>query len=141
MSKEKIQQTPPPLGAPNRTDSIAMGFRFNPQLDAKLDKFMADNPEMTEYFTKLVKEHPERAIRTFAMRSMFRQENQALKNTVQMSQVKEWVDQYPGLEEKITSNIRTKNPITAAASFIRQAMGLKRSVEMTAPRNGVGASL
>jgi len=140
MSKEKIQQAPPMPGASVRSDSLAMGFKFNPQLDARLDKFMADNPEVTEYYTKLVKEHPDRAIRSFALRSMFRQENLALKNALQMPQVKQWVEQYPGLEEQISSRIRTTNPIMRAAAFIREAVGLKRSVDMT-PRTGTGMSI
>ena len=79
--------------------------------------------------------------RTFALRSMFKQENVALKNTMQMPQVKEWVGQYPGLEEQISAQIRTTNPIMRAAAFIKESLGLKRNVEMAATRTGVGMSI
>ena len=128
MSKEKIQQTPPPLRTAS-PDDIEMSFRVNPRIEAKIDKFLADNPAEAAYLTKLVKEHPERAIRTLAKNSMFRQENVALKNTIQMKQADEFVSQYPGLKEKISEGIQTKNPIWAGAAFIRRALGLQRSVE------------
>ncbi len=133
MSKEKIQQTPPPLKSTS-LDDIEMSFRINPRIEAKIDKFLAENPKEAAYITKLVKEHPDRAIRTLAKQSMFRQENVALKNTLQMKEAEDFVAQYPGLKEKISEGIETKNPIWAGAAFIRRALGLQRSVE--GPRIG-----
>ena len=125
------------MGAANRTELPEMTFRVNPVIDARLDKFMADNPEIAEGYTRLVKEHPDRAVRMLALRTMFKHEDIALKNALRMPGVKEWVGQYPGLEERIEAKIQTKNPIMRAAAFIREAVGLKRSVE----RAGVGMSV
>ena len=138
MAKEKIDnQSVQSTGPAHRTELPEMNFRVNPVIDARLDKFMADNPEIAEGYTRLVKEHPDRAVRMLALRTMFKHEDIALKNALRMPGVKEWVGQYPGLEERIEAKIQTKNPIMRAAAFIREAVGLKRSVE----RAGVGMSV
>jgi hypothetical protein len=141
--KEKNQPAaavPPPL---NGVSSSKTDFIINPELNARLDKFMADNPQITEHYTKLVKEHPDRAIRSFALRSMFRHEEIAHKNALQMPQVKQWVDQHPGLEQQITSKIKTTNPIMRAAVFIKEAIRVKGNIEFAppAPRVGTGISV
>jgi hypothetical protein len=138
MAKEKVDNQPAQsVGAASRAESSEMNFRINPLVDARLDKFIADNPDVAEHYTRLVKEHPDRAVRMLALRTMFKHEDIALKNALRMPGVKEWVSQYPGLEERIEAKIQTKNPIMRAAAFIREAVGLKRSVE----RAGVGVGM
>jgi hypothetical protein len=141
--KEKNQ---PAANMPATSTSMgpnARGFVVNPEIDARLDKFMADNPQITEHYTKLVKEHPERAIRAFALRSMFKHEEIAHKNALQLPQVKQWVDQHPGLEQQIASKIKTTNPIMRVAAFIREAVRAKGNIEFSppAPRVGTGISV
>jgi hypothetical protein len=142
MPKEKVQ---PAASAAPAANPPGDGFRVNAAIDARLDKFMADNPEMTEHFTKLVKEYPERAIRSLALRSMFKQEDMARQIERQMPQVKQWVAEHPGLEQQIESKIRTTNPISRMAAFITEAIRAKGRIEFsprpsTEPRIGTGVS-
>ncbi len=142
MPKEKVQ---PAASTAPAANPVGDGFRVNAAIDARLDKFMADNPEMTEYYTKLVKENPDRAIRSFALRSMFKQEDMTRQIERQMPQVKQWVSEHPGLEQQIESKIRTTNPISRMAAFITEAIRAKGRIEFaprttTAPRVGNGIS-
>jgi hypothetical protein len=116
------------------------GFLVNSQIDARLDKFMADNPEMTEHFTTLVKEHPDRAIRSFMLKSMFKHEKTAERNALQLPQVREWVEQNPGLAQEVASKIKTTNPIMRAAAFIRGIGRAKANIDFSPPatKTGIG---
>ena len=138
--KEKTQ---PAIAAPAASAGTTPrnGFVVNPEIDARLDKFMAENPQITEHFTKLVKENPDRAIRTFALRSMFRHEETAHKNAMQMPQVKQWVDQHPGLEQQIAAKIKTTNPIMRVAAFIKEAVKAKASIDFAPPRTNIGTGV
>ena len=141
MPKEKVQPAAPTAATAN---PLGDGFRVNAAIDARLDKFMADNPAITEHYTKLVKENPERAIRSFALRSMFKQEDMTRQIERQMPQVKQWVNEHPGLEQQIESKIRATNPISRMAAFITEAIRAKGRIEFaprTSPVTKVGAGI
>ena len=141
--KEKNQSAIPPV-ASTGVGSNGDAFRLNPEINARLDKFMADNPAITEHYTRLVKENPERAIRSMALNSMFRRE--ALERQVQrqMPQVQQWVKEQPGLKQQIESKIRTTNPLMRMAAFIKEAVKAKANIDFaprTASRVGNGVSV
>ena len=137
--KEKNQPA-----APTAVGTPEAGFSINPEINTRLDKFMAENPQITEHYTKLVKENPDRAIRSMALSSMFRRE--ALERQVQrqMPQVREWVKEQPGLEQQIEAKIRTTNPLMRMAAFIKEAVKAKATIDFaprTAPATSVGKGM
>ena len=71
-------KTPPPLNeAPSQQNpslSEERILRVNPEVDRRLDGFMQANSKLTDYYTNLVKEHPERAVRSFMLGKMFKHE-------------------------------------------------------------------
>ncbi len=132
--KEKNQ---PAVGAP--AASTAAGtperqFKYNEAVDARLSKFMEANPDITQSCTQLVKQYPERAIRSLALREMFRQEDMARRIDRQMPQVQQWVKEHPGLEQQIESKIRTTNPLKRMAAFISEAVMAKGRIEFSPPK-------
>jgi hypothetical protein len=139
--KEKNQTTAASLGLPATRGTTREGFLFNDQIDARLTKFMADNPEITEHYTKLVKENPDRAIRSFMLRTMFKHEAIAERNTLQAPQVREWANQNPEVAQKVAAQIKTMNPIMRAAAFIRGIGRAKASMEFSPPAQKTGVSI
>jgi hypothetical protein len=141
MPKEKTQTTVTPSGLPPIRGTTKEGFLFNDQIDARLNKFMADNPGITEHYTKLVKENPDRAIRSFMLRTMFKHEAIAERNSLQAPQVKAWADQNPEVAQKVAAQIKTMNPIMRAAAFIRGIGRAKASMEFAPPAEKAGVSI
>jgi hypothetical protein len=139
--KEKNQTTVTPPGLPPIRGLTKEGFVFNDQIDARLTKFMTDNPEITEHYTKLVKENPDRAIRSFMLRTMFKHEAIAERNALQAPQVKEWANQNPEVAQKVASQIKTMNPIMRAAAFIRGIGRAKANMEFAPPAAKTGVSI
>ena len=139
--KEKNQPAVATPAASTGVGSPDSGFAINPEINARLDKFMADNPKITEHYTNLVKENPDRAIRSMALSSMFRRE--ALERQVQrqMPQVKEWVKEQPGLEQQIEAKIRTTNPLMRMAAFIKEAVKAKANIDFAPPRNSASTGV
>ncbi len=118
------------------------GFSFNAQIDARLTKFMGDNPEITEHYSKLVKEHPDRAIRSFMLRTMFKHDAIAERNALQAPQVREWANQNPEVAQKVAEKIKTTNPIMRAAAFIKGIGRAKANIEFAPPPSTkVGVSI
>lgn len=140
--KEKNQPAVTP-SAPS-TGVGSPGFRINPDIDARLSQFMADNPEITEHYKNLVKENPERVVRRLALGSMLRREEMARQVERQMPQVRQWVKENPGLEEQIEAKIRTTNPLKRMAAFISEAVRAKARIDFApknAPSTGTGISI
>ncbi len=143
-TKEKTQPAVAASAGSVKAGSPEGGFAVNPEINARLDKFMADNPQITEHYTKLVKENPDRAIRSMALNSMFRREALERQIQRQMPQVQQWVKEQPGLEQQIEAKIRTTNPLMRMAAFIKEAVKAKANIDFapsTAPRAGTGMSV
>lgn len=139
--KEKNQTTVIPPGLPATRGTTKEGFLFNDQIDARLTKFMADNPDITEHYTKLVKENPDRAIRSFMLRTMFKHEAIAERNSLQGPQVREWANQNPEVAQRVAEKIKTTNPIMRAAAFIRGIGRAKANMEFAPPAAKTGVSI
>jgi hypothetical protein len=140
--KEKNQPAVTPSAPSNSVNPS--GFRFNPDIDARLTQFMTENPEIAEHYKNLVKEHPDRVVRRLALGSMLRREEMARQVERQMPQVKQWVAEHPGLEEQISSKIRTTNPLKRMAAFISEAVRAKARIDFgpkNAPSTSTGMSI
>jgi hypothetical protein len=88
-------KNPPPL---NETAPSAQSLteerilRINPEVNNRLDGFIQANPKMNDYYASLVKENPERAIRSFMLNKMFKHEADMRQTARQAPQAKEWLD-------------------------------------------------
>src|SRR5580698_2043341 len=108
-------KTPPPLNeasaqqAPGLTEERIL--RVNPEVDRRLDGFMQANTKLTDYYTNLVKDHPERAVRAFMLTKMFKHEAELRQTARQAPQAKEWLDQQePTIKQRIMDRLEKINP-------------------------------
>ena len=140
--KEKNQPT---VTSPAPSTGVGSpGFGINPEIDVRLTKYMAENPEITAHYTNLVKEHPDRVIRRLSLGSMLRREERERQIERQMPQVKQWVAEHPGLGEQIEAKIRTTNPLRRMGAFIAEAVRAKARIDFApknAPSTGTGMSI
>jgi hypothetical protein len=124
--------------APGLTEERKL--RVNPELDARLTRFMEANPKTTDYYTQLVKDNPERAVRALMLGKMLKHEDQMRLVEKQMPKVREWVEQTPGMLEKITERIKDVNPFYKEKAFVNEAMKIKSRLDFT-PKVGMGMSV
>lgn len=115
-------------------------LRVNPELDARLSSFMAGNQKTTDYYTQLVKENPERAVRALMLGKMLKHEDQMRLVQKQLPKVEEWVKQNPGMMEKIMERIKDVNPFYREKAFVSEAMKAKSRMDFT-PRVGVSPAV
>lgn len=137
-------KTPPPLepgqeSSPNIPEDRIL--RVNPELDARLSTFMTANSKVTDYYTQLVKEHPERAVRAIMLGKMFKHEDQMRLVEKRMPQVREWVAKYPGLEERIGERIKGVNPLYHDKAYVNEAMKMKARMDFAPQRQSTGISV
>ncbi len=92
-------------------------LRRNPEIDAKLDAFIGENPKLVEYYTALSKEE---LIRKLMLGKMQRSEYTNQRN----QEIVAWVEENPEIKAKVEQRIRNVPPenrerafITAAKSF------------------------
>lgn len=89
-------------------------LRRNPEIDAKLDRFIADNPKLTEYYNGLGK--PE-LIRKLMLGKMQRSDYAESRN----QEIKEWVEANPDIKERIAHRIRNVPAERRERAFINAA--------------------
>jgi hypothetical protein len=138
-TKTPANQTSPqfPALSEERTTHI------NPEVDRRLNAFMQANDKMTEYYSKLVKENPERAVRTFMLGKMFKHEAQVRVTERQAPQAKEWLDQQePTIKQRITERLQKINPFYREKALVREIAREKTRIDFTPkPSLGQGLSL
>src|SRR5471032_2618173 len=116
-------------------------LRVNPEIDRRLDGFMTANDKMTEYYTKLVKENPERAVRAFMLNKMFRHEAQLRVTERQAPQAKEWLDQQePGIKQRIMDRLQRINPFYREKALVREIAREKTRIDFT-PKQSLGQGM
>lgn len=74
-------------------------FRTNPEIDAKIDRFIAENPKLLEYYQSFTKEQ---LIRKLMLAKMQRNEVTERRNGA----IKAWVDEHPEMKAKIEERVR-----------------------------------
>ncbi|SDT90725.1 hypothetical protein SAMN05444156_0627 [Verrucomicrobium sp. GAS474] len=136
--KLKNQPSSPAGEAPEEAEGRAP--RINEKVDQKLTSFMEENQKATEYYRKLVREDPERAVRTIMLAKLNKYEDQMRLVEKQMPQVKQWIDQNPGMREKIEARIKDVNPIYKEIAFVNEAVKMRGRLDFS-PSQGVQASL
>ena len=104
-------------------------LRRNPEIDAKLDRFIAENPDLREYYEKLSKED---LIRKLMLGKMQRSEYTNGRN----AEIKAWVEEHPDIKEKIEARIRNVPEQNRERAFINAAKS--EAMNQTVRRNGNG---
>jgi hypothetical protein len=122
----------------NFNQDESRGPRINPEIDKRLSEFMEANQKTTEYYNQLVKENPERAVRTLVLGKMLRHEEQMKLVSKQLPQVEEWVNQQPGLKERIMEKIKNINPMYQEKAFVGEAMRIKGRIDFKPGRQSPG---
>ena len=89
-------------------------LRRNPEIDAKLDKFIQENPKLLEYYKGLSKED---LIRKQMLGKMQRSEYSNGRN----QEIKTWVDEHPEIKLKIEERIRNVPEANRERAFINAA--------------------
>ena len=89
-------------------------LRKNPEIDAKLDKFIAENPKLLEYYSALSKDE---LIRKQMLGKMQRSEYTNGRN----EEIKAWVQEHPEIKSKIEERIRNVPEANRERAFINAA--------------------
>jgi hypothetical protein len=138
-------KTPPPLNeapaqkTPNLTEERIL--RINPEIDRRLDGFMQANSKLTDYYTGLVKEHPERAVRAFMLTKMFRHEAELRVVTRQAPQAREWLDQQsPEVKQRVAERLEKISPFYREKAAVRVISQEKAKLDFT-PRPSLGQGM
>ena len=89
-------------------------LRRNPEIDAKLDKFIQENPKLLEYYSALSKDD---LIRKQMLGKMQRSEYTNGRN----EEIKAWVEEHPEIKTKIEERIRNVPEANRERAFINAA--------------------
>jgi len=116
-------------------------LRINPEVNNRLDGFIQANPKMHEYYSGLVKQHPERATRAFMLTKMFRHEAEMRQTARQAPQAKEWLDQQePSLKQRIMERLEKINPFYREKALVREIAREKTKIEFS-PKQSLGQGM
>jgi hypothetical protein len=102
--------------------------RKNPEIDAKLDKFIQENPKLHEYYQGLSKDD---LIRKQMLGKMERAEYRNGRN----EEIKAWVEEHPEIKSKIEERIRNVPEANRERAFINAAK--TEAMNQTVRTNGI----
>ena len=88
--------------------------RVNPEIDAKLNRFIEENPDLHGYYNGLSKEQ---LIRKVMLGKMQKGEYSQRRN----QEIAEWVEQHPEIETKVEERIRNVPAENRQRAFINAA--------------------
>ena len=102
-------------------------IRRNPEIDAKLDRFIGENPKLIEYYNGLGKEE---LIRKLMLGKMQRNEYTNGRN----HEIMAWVEENPEIKAKIEERIRNVPAQNRERAFINAAKTEALNQTMKSPR-------
>ena len=105
-------------------------LRRNPEIDAKLDKFIGENPKLVEYYNGLSKEE---LIRKLMLGKMQRAEYSNGRN----EEIRAWVEEHPEIKSKIEERLRNVPAANRERAFINAAK--TAAMNQTVRPNGIRA--
>ncbi|MSU66022.1 MAG: hypothetical protein EXS38_07985 [Opitutus sp.] len=98
-------------------------FRNDPEKDKKIDLHIAANPRDFEHYTDLVKNYPDRAIRTLIHKDQQRYEQDMKLVTKQLPAAKEFYQkQAPEVQQRIDRNLTGVNPYFHDKAFVGEVL-------------------
>ena len=102
--------------------------RRNPEIDAKLDRFIQENSKLREYYEALPKEE---LIRKLMLGKMQRSEYAETRN----GEIKAWVEENPEIRKRIEDRIRNVPEANRQRAFINAAK--QEAMNQAVRSNGV----
>ena len=103
-------------------------LRRNPEIDAKLDKFIGENPKLVEYYNGLSKDD---LVRKLMLGKMQRAEYSNGRN----EEIRAWVEEHPEIKTKIEERLRNVPAANRERAFINAAK--TEAMNQTVRPNGV----
>ena len=98
-------------------------FRDNPEVKAKIEAHKKANPDDVTYYTRLVRENPERAIETLIYRDVQKHENEMRLIQKQLPQAKAFYDaQTPDAKARIDMDLEHVHPYNKDKAFVNAAL-------------------
>ncbi|AWI09642.1 hypothetical protein M2447_002196 [Ereboglobus sp. PH5-10] len=107
--------------------------RINPEIDAKLTKYIADNPKLYDYYNEMTKEQ---LIRKLMLGKMQRNEYTQQRD----QEIIQWVNQNPDIKAKVEERIKNVPAENRQRAFVRVAKDEAARQSMRQPAgNGISA--
>lgn len=103
-------------------------LRRNPEIDAKLDKFIGENPKLVEYYNGLSKDD---LVRKLMLGKMQKAEYSNGRN----EEIRAWVEEHPEIKAKIEERLRNVPAANRERAFINAAK--TAAMNQTVRPNGV----
>lgn len=98
-------------------------FRNNPEVKKRIDDYKAANPDDVTYYTRLVKENPERAIDALFYKDMQRHENDMRLINKQLPQARAFYNaQAPEAKARIDADLQGVEPFYRDKAFVSAAL-------------------
>ena len=98
-------------------------FRDNPEVKKKIEAHKKANPDDVTYYTRLVKENPERAIETFLYRDQQKHESEMRLIQKQLPQARAFYnDQTADAKARIDRDLDGVNPYLKDKAFVSAAL-------------------
>ena len=98
-------------------------FRDNPEVKKRIEAHKAANPDDVVYYTRLVKEYPERAIETLLYKDVQRHESEMRLIQKQLPQAKAFYHaQTPDARARIDQDIEHVHPYNKDKAFVNAAL-------------------
>ena len=107
----------------NDTKLKPLVFRDNPEVKKKIEAHKKANPDDVVYYTRLVKENPERAIETFLYRDQQKHENEMRLIQKQLPQAQAFYNaQTAEAKARIDRDLEGVNPYFKDKAFVNAAL-------------------
>jgi len=100
-------------------------FRLDPTAAANLDRYIAEHPQETEHYRRMVTENPEHAVKTILCRKMVQQDEIRHLAVRLRPLVEEWVSHTPGLHDRLMERIKKVAPLDSSVAYIEEALRAK----------------
>ena len=108
---------------PDSEKAKPLVFRDNPEIKKRIEAHKKANPDDVAYYTRLVKEYPERAIETFIYKDMQKHENEMKLIAKQLPQAKAFYDaQTPDSRARIDRDMEGVQPYLHDKAFVAAAL-------------------
>lgn len=106
--------------------------RTNPEIDAKLNLFIADNPKLLEYYEAQPKEQ---LVRKLMLGKMNRNEYASRRD----QEVMQWVEQHPDIKARVEQRVKNVPEANRQRAFVNAARNImvQHTMENRAPRTGI----
>lgn len=98
-------------------------FRTNPETDKKIDSHMAANPRDVSFYSDVVKNHPERAVRMLCHKDQQKYEQDMRLVMKQLPGARDFYEkQPPEVKQRIDNNLTGVNPYYHDKAFVGEVL-------------------